>query len=432
MLFCNEDPWQNATFMRCRRPPSMTAIASSGEPQLSGSAADLLDRADAIAPRIVALRRAIHAEPELGLHTPLTLAKARDELADLPLEWLTGTRTTGAVAVLKGTAPGPSVLLRGDMDALPMQEHTGLDYASRVPGRMHACGHDSHTAMLAGAARLLAELPGGFAGEVRLMFQPGEEGFHGARHMIEEGLLDPLPNAAFALHVMPNARHGVLASRAGALMAAADQLEIAVIGKGGHASMPHHATDPVPVAAEIVLALQSMVTRQFAASEATVVTISRIDAGTAHNVIPDRALLRGTIRTLSAGRRRAVQEALSRLAEGIASAHGCTADVTILAGFPVTMNDPRAVALAEAAARGLPGGVFERLDHPIMGAEDFSYVLEKVPGMMAFLGVAPEGSDWATCCGIHSPRMTIDEAALPRGSAFLAACALRFLERGWD
>jgi hippurate hydrolase len=395
----------------------------------------LLDAAGAIAPRIVALRRAIHAEPELGLETPLTLAKVRDELADLPLDWRTGKSTTGAVAVLKGTGRGQepvrSVLLRGDMDALPMQEATGLPFASTLPGRMHACGHDTHTAMLAGAARILAERADSFAGEVRFMFQPGEEGFHGARHMIEDGLLDPLPDAAFALHIMPNARHGVLASRAGALMAAADQLEITVNGRGGHASMPHHARDPVPVAAEIVLALQALVTRRFAATEATVVTISRMDAGTAHNVIADHAVLRGTIRTLSAERRREVRDAIARLAEGIAGAHDCTADVTIIGGFPVTINDPRAVDLAEAAALAMPGGEFERLDHPIMGAEDFSYVLEKVPGMMGFLGVAPQGNDWSQCCGIHSPRMIVDEAALPRGSAFLATCALQFLERGW-
>src|SRR5690606_21700393 len=191
-------------------------------------------------------------EPELGLDTPRTLAKVRADLADLPLEWHEGTSCTGAVAVLRGARGGPAVLLRGDMDALPMSEETGLDFASEIPGRMHACGHDTHTAMLAGAARLLATRRDQLAGEVRLMFQPGEEGFHGARHMLEEGMLDPLPDAAFALHVMPNYRHGALASREGALLAAADKLEIVVEGRGGHASMPHQTRDPVPVACEIV------------------------------------------------------------------------------------------------------------------------------------------------------------------------------------
>jgi hippurate hydrolase len=394
--------------------------------------APLLDQAQDLAPRIVALRRAIHAEPELGLETPLTLAKVRAELADLPLEWREGTACTGAVAVLKGAQPGRTVLLRGDMDALPMPEESGLAFASAIPGRMHACGHDTHTAMLAGAARLLCARQGELAGEVRFMFQPGEEGFHGARFMLEEGLLDPLPDAAFALHIMPNAPHGVLASRAGTLLAAADKLEITVEGRGGHASMPHQTRDPIPVACEIVSAIQALVTRRFDAAEATVVTVTQVHAGTAHNIIPDRALLTGTIRTLSPERRRDVRPALRQLAEGIASAHGCRAEVTITDGFPPTVNDPRAVDLAEAVARDLPGGAFQRLADPIMGAEDFSYVLEKVPGAMAFLGVAAEGSDWASCCGIHSSRMMVDEKALPRGAAVLAGCALRFLERGWD
>ncbi|HYD23202.1 MAG TPA: M20 family metallopeptidase [Croceibacterium sp.] len=395
-------------------------------------AGPLLDEAREIAPRIIALRRAIHAEPELGLDTPLTLAKARAELAGLPLAWREGTACTGAVAVLAGARPGPAVLLRGDMDALPMSEDTGLAFASAVPGRMHACGHDTHTAMLAGAARLLAARREELAGEVRFMFQPGEEGFHGARHMIDDGLLDPLPDAAFALHIMPNYRHGVLAGRPGALLAAADKLEIVVEGRGGHASMPHQTRDPVPVACEIVTAIQALVTRRYEAAEATVVTVTQLDAGSAHNVIPDRAVLKGTIRTLTPERRQVVRDDLRRLAEGIAAAHECRAEVTVVDGFPPTINDPRAVELFAAVAEALPGGAFERLAHPIMGAEDFSYVLEQVPGAMAFLGVAAEGSDWAHCCGIHSARMVVDESALPRGAAILAGCALRFLERGWD
>ena len=392
----------------------------------------LLDQAQDLAPRIVALRRAIHAEPELGLDTPLTLAKVRAELADLPLEWREGPSCTGAVAVLAGATPGRTVLLRGDMDALPMPEQTGLDFASAIPGRMHACGHDTHTAMLAGAARLLAARRSELAGEVRFMFQPGEEGFHGARFMLEDGLLDPLPDAAFALHIMPNYRHGVLASRAGALLAAADKLEIVVEGRGGHASMPHQTRDPVPVACEIVTAIQALVTRRYEAAEATVVTVTQLDAGSAHNIIPDRAVLKGTIRTLSPERRQAIRADLARLAEHIAAAHECRAEVTVVDGFPPTINDPRAVELFAQVAGALPGGAVETRAHPIMGAEDFSYVLEKVPGAMAFLGVAAEGSDWQGCCGIHSSRMIVDESALPRGAAVLAGAALAFLERGWD
>lgn len=392
----------------------------------------LLDAARAIEPRITALRRAIHAEPELGLDTPLTLAKVRAELADLPLEWRVGTSTTGAVATLQGGKPGPSVLLRGDMDALPMDEHTGLPFASIIPGRMHACGHDTHTAMLAGAARILAARQADIAGEVRFMFQPGEEGFHGARFMLEEGLLDPLPQAAFALHIMPNSPHGMIAGRPGAMLAAADQFDITIQGKGGHASLPHDTADPVPAAAAIVTAIQAMVTRRFAASEATVVTVSMIEAGTAHNIIPNHAHMRGTIRTLSAERRQAVRAALTEVAELTARAHGCTAEVVVTEGFPVTLNDPRAIDLGRAVATEMGGADrWHEMAHSLMGAEDFSYVLQKVPGAMFFLGVAHEGQDWTTCCGIHNSRMLVDESVMPKGSAFLAACALRFLDRGW-
>jgi hippurate hydrolase len=269
------------------------------------------------------------------------------------------------------------------------------------------------------------------------MFQPGEEGFHGARFMLDDGLLGggefgPLPQAAFALHIMPNAPHGMIGSRVGTLLASADMLDIEVTGRGGHASMPHDTRDPVPVACEIVLALQAMVTRRFDAAEAVVVTITRMDAGTAHNIIPDKVQLRGTIRTLTPDKRAGVARAIRQVAENIAAAHDCNAQVTITEGFPPTVNDARAVALAEATATALPGGAFMHLPAPIMGAEDFSYVLAKVPGMMAFLGVAEEGADWRQCCSIHSNRMMVDETVLPRGAAFLAGCAVRFLERGWD
>jgi hippurate hydrolase len=402
------------------------------------STGTLIEAAREIQPRIVALRRAIHAEPELGLKTPLTLQKVRDELADLPLTWRAGTSCTGAVATLSGARSGRTVLLRGDMDALPMPEETGLAFASTIPGRMHACGHDTHTAMLAGAARLLAARREQLAGEVRFMFQPGEEGFHGARYMIEDGLLGggehgPLPDAAFAMHIMPNAPHGLLAGREGAMLAAADMFDIVVVGRGGHASMPHDTRDPVPAAAELVLALQSMVTRRFAAAEACVVTVGQFDAGSAHNIIPDRARLRGTIRTLSPERRAAIRAAIEQTATHVALAHGCEAQVQFVDGFPVTLNDPRAIALGRALAIELGGDEgWHEMAHPLMGAEDFSYVLEKVPGAMFFLGVAEDGTDWKSACGIHSSRMVVDESVLPKGAAFLAQCALRFLERGWD
>lgn len=393
--------------------------------------ADLLEQARSLEPQITALRRAIHAEPELGLHTPLTSAKVRAALAHLPLTWREGPSTTGLVATLKGGAgSGRRVLLRGDMDALEMPEETGLEFSSQFAGRMHACGHDAHTAMLAGAAELLCARAETLAGEVQFMFQPGEEGHHGARFMIEDGLLEPRADAAFALHIMPNSPHGIVAGKAGPLLASADRFEITVAGDGGHASMPHDTLDPIPVACEIVSALQAMVTRKFSVADPVVATVSKIAAGTAYNVIPDTAHLLGTIRTLSAASRAKLHEALPKLAEHIAAAHGLTATTVITPGFPVTVCDARAVDLGAKVAEELTGS-FHRLSHPIMGAEDFAYVLEQTPGAMFFLGVAPQGADWKSCCSIHSTRMMLDESVMPLGSAVLAGCAERFLGEGF-
>ncbi|MBC2670535.1 M20 family metallopeptidase [Novosphingobium piscinae] len=399
--------------------------------------ADLLAAARGLAPDIVALRRAIHAEPELGLHTPRTRDKVRAALAGLPLDWREGPSTTGLVATLRGSAaPGAAgarrVLLRGDMDALPMPEETGLAFASTVPGTMHACGHDAHTAMLVGAARLLCARQAELAGEVQFMFQPGEEGHHGARFMLDDGLIDPLPDAAFALHVMPNAPHGLVGGRAGPLLAGADQIDIVVEGRGGHASLPHETLDPMPVACEIVMALQAMVTRKFSVHDPVVLTIARIEGGSTHNVIADRVAMRGTMRTLSPANRARIRESLAMVAEGIAAAHGLTARVTVTEGFPVTVCDPRAVDFGERITRDLLGaGAFQRLADPIMGAEDFAYLLEKVPGAMFFLGMAHADDDWRQCCGIHSTRMVLDETVLPHGAALLATLGARFLAEGF-
>ena len=380
-------------------------------------------------PDLVKLRRAIHSEPELGLRTPKTAAKIMSALTALPLEYRRGPSTDGIVAVLRGERAGGTVLLRGDMDALPMREDTGLPFASQEAGAMHACGHDSHVAMLVGAARLLCARRSELPGTVLFMFQPGEEGWHGARFMLEDGLLDPLPQAAFALHVMPNAPHGLFTGREGALLASADTLQIVVTGRGGHASMPHDALDPIPIACEIVTAIQAYVTRRMPVSDPVVVTIARIEAGTTDNVIPESASLLGTIRTLSPENRAAVRVGLRKLAEGIAAAHGATARVEIESGFPVTRCDGRAVALGRRVVEDLYGNAaWHALPAPVMGAEDFSYVLEKTPGAMFFLGASAAGSDWRSCCGLHSNRMVIDEGIMARGAAVLAGIAARFLK----
>ncbi|HUZ13264.1 MAG TPA: M20 family metallopeptidase [Caulobacteraceae bacterium] len=372
----------------------------------------------------IALRRAIHAEPELGLDLPRTTAKVKAALAGLPLEFREGPSTSGLVAILRGPANGRTVLLRGDMDALPLTEDTGLEFASEVEGAMHACGHDTHVAMLAGAARALSARRDQLAGSVMFMFQPGEEGWHGARFMLEDGLLDPLPDAAFALHISPNMPRGVIASRTGALLASSDKIRIKVQGAGGHASMPHDALDPIPIACEIVLGLQSLVTRRVPVFDPAVITIAHVEAGTTDNVIPEVARLWGTARTLSERTRRTIHEGIERVARNIAAAHGAEAEVVVEPGFPVTINDGRVVELAERTAKALFGDAgFIRMPNPMMGAEDFSYLLQKVPGAMAFLGAAPHGGDFRTCCALHSNRMVLDETVMARGIAMHCAMA---------
>ncbi|HEY5106286.1 MAG TPA: M20 family metallopeptidase [Caulobacteraceae bacterium] len=385
---------------------------------------DWIAAGEALLPDAIALRRAVHAEPELGLDLPKTTAKVKAALAGLPLEIRQGSSTSGLVAVLRGPANGRTVLLRGDMDALPLIEDTGLDFASQTSGAMHACGHDTHIAMLAGAARALCERREQLTGTVLFMFQPGEEGHHGARFMLEDGLIEPLPDAAFALHISPNMPAGVFAGRAGPLLAASDTLRIKVVGAGGHASMPQDALDPIPVLCEIVTALQSFVTRRISVFAPAVITIAHINAGTTNNVIPEDGRLLGTIRTFSEQTRETVHKGVRHLAEQIAAAHGARAQVDIDHGFPVTVCDGRVTDLAQRAATAMFGeDAWMTMHHPLMGAEDFSYVLQKVPGAMVFLGAAPEGGDYRTCCALHSNRMMLREEVMARGIAMHCAMA---------
>ena len=391
--------------------------------------AALLADARELLPDAVELRRLIHREPELGLELPLTQAKVLDALADLDLDITTGTALSSVVATLSGDGPGPVIVLRGDMDALPMPEDSGEPFASEHQGVMHACGHDSHVAMLAGAARLLNARRSELRGTVKFLFQPGEEGHHGARYCIEEGLLtEPEVDAGFALHITPNRRSGALATRPGPIMAAADQFDITVTGQGGHASMPHGAVDPVPVACEIVTALQTMVTRTVDAFKPAVLTVASIHAGTTSNVIPETAELRGTLRTVDERTRAEVHQSIEQLATGIAAAHGCGATVEIEKGYPVTVNDPDFAEFAIGVLRDLVGEAnVAVMKAPVMGAEDWSYVLQEVPGAMAFLGVCPDGDQPHAAHACHSNRMRIDEDAMAVGIAAYAAVALSYL-----
>lgn len=393
---------------------------------------ELLAEAEAVSGEVVDLRRRLHRCPEVGLLLPETQAVVLDALAQLPLQIRTGRSLSSVIARLDGVRPGPTVLLRSDLDALPMAEATGLPFASERPGAAHLCGHDAHAAMLVGAARLLAARRDELAGKVLFMFQPGEEGHDGAALMLREGLLDQDfagdVQRAFGLHQFPTLPSGVIATRPGTLMAAVDGFRILVEGRGGHASQPHATLDPIPVACEIVQAIQTFVARRIDAFDPVVVTVARISAGTARNIIPDRAEIDGGLRSVNPETRRLVTDALGRLAAGIAAAHELTATTRILQSYPETANDPEAAASVLAIAAELLGSHRAvELPRPWLVSEDFSQVLARVPGAFAFLGTAPPGVAADEAEPLHSPRMVLDEAALPVGAAMHAAVAWDFL-----
>jgi amidohydrolase len=389
----------------------------------------LLREARTLLPEVVRLRRQIHRYPEVGLTLPHTQRTIVEALADLDLEITLGKQLSSVVAVLDGPSPGRTVLLRADMDALKIQEATGLDYASEIEGAMHACGHDAHTAMLVGAARLLAAHRDQIAGRVIFAFQPGEEGYAGARLMIEEGLLDRYgtPDAAFAIHITPRQPTGAVFSRPGPTLAGAGTFKIVIKGRAGHPAEPHNALDPIPVASEVVLALQTYVTRRVKAFEPTVVTVTAFQAGSHElGAIPETATLTGTIRAISEETRIQLFGAVRELAMNIASAHGAEAEVIVEPGYPPLVNDPLIVEVIGEVSRGLLGkDHFRLLPTPIMPSEDFSYILQRVPGAMAFLGARPENQN--TIADVHSLHMILNENAMAVGVALHAGVALHLL-----
>jgi hippurate hydrolase len=420
----------------------------------------LREDAAAIAGELAELRHAIHREPEIGLDLPLTQEKVLAALDGLPLEVTTGRKLSSVTAVLRGGAgdgpaggglPGggpaggmgmaggnrsgarPSVLLRGDMDALPVTELTGLPYASRFEGVMHACGHDLHTAMLAGAARLLCGRRPELAGDVIFMFQPGEEGYAGADKMIGEGVLDAAgerrPVAAYALHVSSTQLPcGVFTTKPGPMLAAADIIRVTVRGRGGHASQPHLAADPITAACEMVTALQSLVTRQFDVFDPVVITVGSFHAGTADNVIPAEAQFLGTTRSFSPAARARLKDTIIRLVNDIAGAHGLTANAEYIEEYPVTVNDETEAAFARTVAAEMFG---ERRSvpkqFPMTGAEDFSYVLQHVPGAFISVGACPLDRDPETAPSNHSAEAVFDDGVLADGAALYAELAMRRL-----
>jgi amidohydrolase len=399
-------------------------------------APDLTGDARALADELSDLRHRLHAEPELGLALPRTQEKVLAALDGLPLEITTGTSTTSVTAVLRGGAAldgeRRTVLLRGDMDALPVAEEVDVPFRSAIPGVMHACGHDLHTAMLVGAAHVLAARREELPGDVVLMFQPGEEGFDGARYMIEEGVLDAAgtrPTAAYALHVMSNLTpRGMIASRPGPLMAASDGVFVTVKGRGGHGSTPHVTRDPIAAACEMVTSLQVAMTRTMDAFAPHVLTIGSFHGGTKRNIIPEIVTFEATVRTFDRAVRATLADTVRRVCEGVAAAHGVEVEVRYEEEYPVTVNDQAEAAFALGVAEDLFGaGAAVRMPNPITGSEDFSRVLAEVPGAMLFLGALVDGRDPLTAPSNHSPQAAFDDSVLPQGAALYATLAARRL-----
>jgi len=384
----------------------------------------ILEAARSIADQIVDDRRTIHSRPELAYQERETAALVESRLADLGIEYRGGVGGTGVIGLVHGARPGRTVLLRADMDALPITEESETGFVSRNPGVMHACGHDGHTAMLLGAARILHQQRARFDGIVKLMFQPAEEGGAGAVKMIEHGLLDdPIVDAAFAIHVGHVTETGTVIARGGPLLAGANSFTITVTGRGGHAARPQHAVDPVVIAAQIVVALQTLVSREVDPGVAAVVTLGALQAGTTFNVIPDRALIQGTIRAYEAEVMQRLEARVEETAKGVAAALRARAEVEIHMHYPPTVNDEAMAELAGGAIRKL--GLNVAVGSPIMAAEDFSYVLQRVPGAMVQLGV--RDPSWPEPKPVHTAQFDLDEEALPLGAAVYAAMALEFL-----
>lgn len=394
--------------------------------------------AHAMLAELTELRDALHREPELGLQLPLTQGKVLAALGDLPLEISLGQRTTSITAVLRGGAArsgqAPVVLLRADMDALPLLEQSDDANVSQIPNAMHACGHDLHTAMLVGAARLLAARQDELAGDIVFMFQPGEEVFQGAEIMIEEGVLDAAgrrADAAYGMHVFSGrGRSGDFELKPGVMMAASDELRVTVHGTGGHGASPHLAHDPVPAMAEMITALQVLVTRQFDVFDPAIITVGLVQAGTKANIIPDTAFFSATVRTFSETARKRMQEGTVALIDSIASAHGLRAETDYFIGYPTTVNNDDEAKFVEQTIVDLVGeDRLCSLPNPLTASEDFSRILHKVPGAFIFLSAATNDTDAAAAAFNHSPLARFDSAVMPDGAALLATLAMNRLSQ---
>jgi amidohydrolase len=401
--------------------------------------ATTLEHARGFGPELVALRRRLHQVPELGLDLPVTQQLVLEALSGLDLEVSRGRALTSVTALLRGRAAArgserPVVLLRGDMDGLPVTEELDLPFRSRHEGVMHACGHDLHVAGVVGAARILHALRDQLAGDVVFMFQPGEEGPGGAERMLREGLLDVAGrrvDAAYALHVFSAGYPlGTWFGRPGPLMAASDEIVVRVMGAGGHGSQPFRARDPIPVACEMVLGLQTLVTRAFDVFDPVVVTVGKFVGGTKDNIIPDDATFEATVRTFSPEAREQALSRVERLVRGLADGHGLEVEVTFRQGYPLTVNDADEYAFARETIIDLFGtGRYQHQRDPEAGSEDMSFVLREVPGAYVNLSACP-AVDYQHAPDNHSPRAEFDDSVVPDAAALLAELALRRLRRG--
>jgi amidohydrolase len=386
---------------------------------------------DEIMPGVIADRRYLHQHPELGMQEYETSAYVVERLRALQVESIrTGIANTGVTALIHGRKPGDGAskvaLVRADMDALPILEENDVEYKSLSPGAMHACGHDAHTAMLLGVARILLDRRDQFSGTVKLLFQPAEEGPGGAKPMIEQGVLEnPHVDAVFGLHVAQDLELGKIEVRPGPAMASSDRFNVIIQGKGGHGASPHLAVDPVMVAAYAVTTLQTIVSREVDPVDPAVVTVGKIQAGQANNVIPDTAELRGTVRSFNPERRQMLARRVQDVITGVAESFGASAQVEYQFGYPATINNPEMTDLVIEAARGVVGEDNVLIADLQMGAEDFSYFLQERPGCFFFVGTRNEerGLTW----GHHHPRFDIDEDGMAIGMQVMASSVMRYL-----
>lgn len=421
---------------------------------LYSSSWDLDSLVAEVMPEVVQIRRRIHSHPELGFEEVQTARICAETLRRIGIAATDGVARTGVVGVLRGSQPATgvdrTVALRADMDALPIPEETGLEFASRIPGAMHACGHDGHVAILLGAAMVLARLRDRFAGNVKFIFQPAEESLGGAKEMIAQGVLEnPHVDAVFALHLWPDIPLGHVGVHRGAAMAALDKLSITFKGRGGHVATPHKSADAIIAASLLVLALQTVVSRESDPVEPVVLSIGDFRAGRAYNAIADRAEMYGTVRTLDAALRRTMPNLIERKVRGIAETTGTEYDFEYVFGYPPVVNHPdMAEFVFETCRNALGGERVSFLQKPSMVGEDFAYYLEKTPGTIFLLGTGPEDRDLASeapCAGsnarcatmqhpraghtypLHHPRFEFDEKALAIGVRAMVGLAVRFL-----